>query len=59
MAECRALEKKNIMKKPNALVIPQDQRTPAVQSASSRDQYNPFISNGFVSLSEHGEKVPH
>jgi len=58
MAECRALEKKNITKKTNALVIPQDQGTPAVQSASSRDHYNPFISKGFVSLSEHGEKVP-
>ena len=32
MAECRALDKKNATRKTNALVIPQDQTTPAVQS---------------------------
>jgi len=60
MAEYRALEKKNVTKKPNALVILQDPMSPAVQSASSGDQYNPCISkdHSFVSLSEHGEKVP-
>ena len=58
MAECQALEKKNV-KKSNALVIPQDPGTPAVQPASSRDQYNPFISKGFVSLSECAEKIRH
>ena len=56
MVECWALEKKNV-KKSNALVIPQDPGTPAVQPASSRDQYNLFISKG-VSLSEHGENIP-
>ena len=49
MAECRVLEKKNATRKTNALVIPQDQTTPAVQSVTIRDQYNPFISKGFVS----------
>jgi len=55
MVECQALEMKNGTKKPNILVVPQDH---AVQSARSRNHFNPFISKDFVSLSEHGEKVP-
>ena len=31
MVECRTLDKKNATRKTNALVIPQDQTTPAVQ----------------------------
>ena len=52
MAECRTLERKNATRKPNALVVPQD------LTSCQNQCYNPFISKGFVSLSEHGEKVP-
>ena len=52
MAECHTLERKNATRKPNALVVPQD------LTSCQNQCYNPFISKGFVSLSEHGEKVP-
>ena len=59
MAECRALERKNAIKTSNALVVPPDLATPTTQLSSQRDQcYNPFISKGFVSLSEDGKKIP-
>ena len=59
MAECRALERKNAIKASNALVVPPDLATPTTQLSSQRDQcYNPFISKGFVSLSEDGKKIP-
>ena len=42
---------------PQESVIPTAQTT--AQSASYNNQcYNPFISKGFVSMSEHGEKIP-
>ena len=59
MAECRALEKKNATRTSNALVVPQEPAMPAAQLARDRNHYyNPFISKGFVSLSEDGEKIP-
>ena len=60
MVECQALEKKNATKITSSLVVLQDLAMPTAQLASCRNQalHNPFISKGFVSLSEDSEKIP-
>ena len=56
MAECRVLEKKNGSK--NVLTISKA-RSPVTEDATvEKEQFIPFILQGYVSLSENGEKVP-
>ena len=56
MAECRVLEKKNGSK--NVLTIFKA-RSPVTEHAIvEKEQFIPFILQGYVSLSENGEKVP-
>ena len=56
MAECRVLEKKNGSK--NVLTISKA-RSPVTEHATvEKEQFIPFILQGYMSLSENGEKVP-
>ena len=56
MAECRVLEKKNYSK--NVLTISKAQSPVAERATVEKEQFTPFILQGYVSLSENGEKVP-
>ena len=57
MAECQLVEKKN-SKSSNVLVTSKSQSSTVEQPSRKRDQYNPFISKGYVSLSENSKKIP-
>ena len=56
MAECRVLEKKNYSK--NVLTISKAQSPVAERATVEKEQFTSFILQGYVSLSENGEKVP-
>ena len=42
----------------NVLVTLKSQSSAVAKPSGKRDQYNPFISTGYVSLSENSTKVP-
>ena len=56
MAECRVLEKKNHSK--NVLTISKAQSPVTEHATVEKEQFTLFILQGYVSLSENGEKVP-
>ena len=58
MAECRVLEKKNNSHASNVFITSKKQSSVVEQLSVKKDQYNPFILKGYVSLSENGDKVP-
>ena len=56
LAECQILDNKND-RSSNVLVTLKSQCS-VVENHHEKDQYNPFISTGYASLSENSKKLP-